>query len=116
MTDRGPVERPTYGAVRRSLAERGLESSIAPGVSDEEPLPDFPLGALAPGEDEVLARAALDPETDIRELIAQLPPNDPELRRVWEEAGVSLDRTPDPTSGDRPDVAPEQGDDHGAAS
>jgi hypothetical protein len=95
----------TYGELRRWLKEQGDPWAVDPLASDEEPLPDFPLGGLSEREDEIVAAARLGEDVDVRSLIAQLPPNNPDLRRRWEEAGMPVDRVPEALTGDRPDTA-----------
>jgi hypothetical protein len=91
----------TYGELRRQLAENGDPWSVDPLISDHEPLPKFAFGEIAEGEEPLAGVARLDPEVDVRDLIVDLPPNDPGLRRYWAEAGLPLDRIPEPGLGDR---------------
>jgi len=91
----------TYGDLRRWLAENGDPWSIDQLISDDEPLPEFPLGGLPDDMGEQFAMARLDSDIDVRKLITDLPPNDPGLRQRWEEAGVPLDRIPEAVTGDR---------------
>jgi hypothetical protein len=94
-------KRPTYGELRRQLDANGNPWTVDPLFSDEEPLPDFPMGGLPENMGERSEVPVLDPDVDIRELIAELPPNDEGLRRRWAEADVPLDRVPAAVTGDR---------------
>jgi hypothetical protein len=98
--DAEPV-RQTYGELRRQLADNGNPWTVDPLISDDEPLPEFPLGGLPEDVGERVVGTKLDAEVDIRELIAELPPNDLGLRRRWAEAGMPLDRIPSALTGDR---------------
>jgi hypothetical protein len=103
--DERAADRPTFGDLRRWLADSGDPRAVDPTISDAELLPAFPLGAL-PADvqaDERVTAARLPEDADLRQLIAQHPPNDPDLRRRWQEAGVSTDAQPRPGPGDRPE-------------
>ncbi len=95
----------TYGELRRQLAENGDPWSVDPLISDREPLPRFALGPLEI-EEPFAGVARLGPEVDVRDLIVDLPPNDPGLRQRWAEAGLPLDRIPEPDRGDRLEETP----------
>jgi hypothetical protein len=97
----------TYGDLRRRLAEVGDPWTIDPVVSDDEPLPTYPLGARTDEEDEVVRQSRVDPDTDVRDIIGDLPPNDPGLSARWREADVPVkqDRRaapPDREAGEEP--------------
>lgn len=92
--------RPTYGELRRQLAENGNPWLVDPLISDDEVLPEYPLGGLPEGSPQETSINAVDPAVDVRDVIADLPPNDPWLRRSWIDAGISVDQIPPALTGD----------------
>ncbi|MHA7291321.1 hypothetical protein ACX80V_16990 [Arthrobacter sp. MDT3-24] len=97
-------ERPalTYGELRRRLEQMGNPWTVDPLISDDEPVPQFPMGGEQADSEDILRLATrIDPQADIRELIAMLPPNDPGLRELWNETGLPLDREVSEATSDR---------------
>jgi hypothetical protein len=107
MTEQDMPE--TVGELRRRLAEQGDPWTVDPRRSDEEPLPDYPRGGQPEEEIPEQARLrALDPGTDLRDVLLRRPPANPDLRSRWIEAGIlDPDQVP-------PGPEPEQ--DEGGAS
>lgn len=95
------IQKLIYGDLRKQLAEMGDPWSVDPTISDDEPLPLFPLGGRTDEEDAFVQERRLDPETDVREIIADLPPNDPHLAARWSEAGVPSAERRRPAPSDR---------------
>lgn len=101
--DREPL---TYGQLRRRLEEMGNPWSVDPTISDDELVPQYPTGGQPPEEDDFDAVVrTVGPDTDIRDLIAELPPSNPHLREEWEKLGVPLDRVVEEETSDRPPQA-----------
>jgi hypothetical protein len=79
----------TVGELRRRLAKMGNPWEVDPRLGDDDPLPDPPRGGQLdeeiPDEDRL---KALEPEADLRGLIATSPPANPFLRARWAEAGM----------------------------
>jgi len=90
MEDRKNDDVPkTIGELRRRLAELGHPWEVDPQLSDDDPLPDPPRGGQP--EEEIPEEhriAPLEPEADLRSLIAQQAPANPFLRRRWAEVGL----------------------------
>jgi hypothetical protein len=103
QTESRRAMRPTFGELRRQLAENGDPWTIDPLISDDEPLPEYPLGGMPEDAGERMPSALIDPQVDVRTIIAELPPNDPGLRERWAEVGVPLDGVPPEATSDRPD-------------
>lgn len=112
MNDKPPAEDrdpdvPTYGDLRRQLAKNGTPWSVDPQISDDEPLPAYPLGALPEdmADDRAVVRVPAD--ANIRALIGEIPPSDPGLQQRWRQVGLRIDRPPKPTRGDRAEAGEE---------
>ncbi|HEX2040817.1 MAG TPA: hypothetical protein VHF47_13920 [Acidimicrobiales bacterium] len=98
MDERRPTKAPrTAGELRRRLAEMGDPWTVDPRLGDDDPIPDYERGGQR--EDEIPEESrlpVLSPDDDLDELLKELPPNDPDLRKRWAEEGL-LDIDAKPT-------------------
>ena len=79
----------TVRELRRRLARMGTPWNVASHLKDDDPLPDLPRGGQR--EDDVPPDqrvTPLQPDADVRSVIAAHPPANPFLRRRWVDAGL----------------------------
>jgi hypothetical protein len=85
MSSDTPDRRLTTRELRRALAEAGAPWSLARESDPERPPPRFPLGGEPPPN--VPPPDRVEP-TDLRALLRESPPGDPDLARACIEAGL----------------------------
>lgn len=91
----------TYGELRRRLESMGNLWAVDESIDDDELVPQFPTGGEQEPEGLREMAAPLEPDVDVRTLIAALPPSAPELQRRWAEEGISPSPEAAADTGDR---------------